>query len=127
MPFKVTARMILELGAELIGSDGVAFYELIKNAFDAGSKHVEVDVVIRIEQAIQAKLYDVALRASLAGHREKTSQQFKDCRENAIKSVRDSAFRADDAITSIKEAESWELLLEAIDKINFIEFRDYGS
>jgi signal transduction histidine kinase len=127
MPFKVTARMILELGAELIGSDGVAFYELIKNAFDAGSKHVEVDVVIRIEQAIQAKLYDAALRASIAGHREKTSLEFRDCRENAIKSVGDSAFRSDDAIASLNEAESWELLLEAIDKINFIEFTDYGS
>lgn len=36
MPFRVTARTILQLGAELISSDAVAFYELIKNAFDAG-------------------------------------------------------------------------------------------
>ncbi len=34
MPFKVTARTILQLGGELISSDGIAFYELIKNAFD---------------------------------------------------------------------------------------------
>lgn len=36
--FKITARTILELGSELISSDIIAFYELIKNAFDANSK-----------------------------------------------------------------------------------------
>lgn len=52
MHFKVTARTILQLGAELISSDAIAFYELIKNAFDAGSKNVTVRVVVRISQAI---------------------------------------------------------------------------
>jgi signal transduction histidine kinase len=37
--FRVTARTILELGSELISSDIIAFYELIKNAFDARSKN----------------------------------------------------------------------------------------
>jgi signal transduction histidine kinase len=36
--FKVTARTVLELGSELISSDIIAFYELIKNAFDARSR-----------------------------------------------------------------------------------------
>lgn len=36
--FTVTARTVLELGSELISSDVIAFYELIKNGFDAGSK-----------------------------------------------------------------------------------------
>ena len=35
--FKICARTVLELGAELISSDVIAFYELIKNAFDAKS------------------------------------------------------------------------------------------
>ncbi|MCB9957174.1 MAG: sensor histidine kinase [Rhodospirillaceae bacterium] len=35
--FKICARAVLELGAELISSDVIAFYELVKNAFDAGS------------------------------------------------------------------------------------------
>ncbi len=48
MPFRVTARTILQLGAELISSDAVAFYELIKNAFDAGSKRVTVRVIERV-------------------------------------------------------------------------------
>lgn len=35
--FKISARTVLELGAELISSDIIAFYELIKNTFDARS------------------------------------------------------------------------------------------
>lgn len=34
MPFKVTANTILQLGGELISSDGMACYETTKNAFD---------------------------------------------------------------------------------------------
>ena len=36
--FKVSARTVLELGSELISSDAIAFYELIKNGADAGTK-----------------------------------------------------------------------------------------
>ena len=36
--FRVSARTVLELGSELISSDVIAFYELIKNSFDAGSR-----------------------------------------------------------------------------------------
>ena len=48
--FKVCARTVLELGAELISSDVIAFYELIKNAFDAGSPtgaEVRFEVTLR--------------------------------------------------------------------------------
>lgn len=36
--FKVSARTVLELGSELISSDIIAFYELVKNSFDARTK-----------------------------------------------------------------------------------------
>lgn len=42
--FSVSARTILELGAELISSDAIALYELIKNAYDAESKRAVVEV-----------------------------------------------------------------------------------
>ncbi len=48
MSFRVAARTLLQLGAELISSDTIAFYELIKNGFDAGSKRVELVFTIRI-------------------------------------------------------------------------------
>jgi signal transduction histidine kinase len=45
MSFKVSARTILQLGSELISSDAVAVYELVKNAIDARSRNgVEIDV-----------------------------------------------------------------------------------
>ena len=50
MSFRVAARTLLHLGAELISSDGVAFYELIKNGLDAGSRTVRIDVVITLPQ-----------------------------------------------------------------------------
>jgi signal transduction histidine kinase len=47
MSFRITARTILQLGAELISSDEVALYELIKNAIDARSKSgVSIDFQI---------------------------------------------------------------------------------
>lgn len=48
MAFKVKARVLLELGAELISSDGIALYELIKNAIDAGSESIEVRVCVAL-------------------------------------------------------------------------------
>lgn len=48
MPFSISARTLLELGKELISSDEVAIYELIKNAVDAGSPYVEISVQVVI-------------------------------------------------------------------------------
>ncbi|MCX4164594.1 MULTISPECIES: sensor histidine kinase [Paraburkholderia] len=50
------ARVLLELGAELISSDAVALYELIKNGIDAGSKRVEIDVNIIMQPSSQREL-----------------------------------------------------------------------
>ena len=50
MSFNITARTILHLGADLISSDAVAIYELIKNSIDAKSRNgvtVNVEIVIR--------------------------------------------------------------------------------
>lgn len=51
MSFRIMARTILELGAELISSDGVALYELIKNSIDAGSRKVEIGVHVPVTRS----------------------------------------------------------------------------
>ena len=51
MSFQITARTILHLGAELISSDAVALYELIKNAIDAQSNSVRIDFEIVIQES----------------------------------------------------------------------------
>ena len=48
MSFSFEARTLLALGKELISTDEVALYELIKNAVDAGSPKVEIDVRSRL-------------------------------------------------------------------------------
>jgi len=44
--FRFAPRALLELGKELISSDEVAIYELIKNGIDAGSPRVEIEARI---------------------------------------------------------------------------------
>ena len=45
--FKICARTVLELGAELISSDVIAFYELIKNAFERRDLQPERKFVLK--------------------------------------------------------------------------------
>ena len=115
--FKICARTVLELGAELISSDVIAFYELIKNAFDAGSpngaeilfeivmrrndylkcRHRAVDGTVDIDQ-IKADAYD-ALNSS---------------------APRDSLDRFRAAISEAEDAESF---IDALDAAYAVENR----
>lgn len=56
--FRITARTVLELGSELISSDIIAFYELIKNGFDAGTKSgvdIHFNIVLRRNYYLAAR------------------------------------------------------------------------
>ncbi len=52
--FRITARTVLELGSELISSDIIAFYELIKNGFDARTKQ---GVDVKFDIALTRRAY----------------------------------------------------------------------
>jgi signal transduction histidine kinase len=56
MAFKFKARVLLELGAELISSDAVALYELIKNGLDAGSKEIQLRIWIAMQHSAYMQL-----------------------------------------------------------------------
>ena len=47
--FRISARALRQLGAELITSDDVALNELIKNAFDADSPRVAVNIQASVD------------------------------------------------------------------------------
>jgi signal transduction histidine kinase len=56
--FRITARTVLELGSELISSDIIAFYELIKNGFDAKTKRgveIHFSVLLRKNDYLSLK------------------------------------------------------------------------
>ncbi|MER9519366.1 ATP-binding protein [Mesorhizobium sp. M0614] len=65
MSFTFEARTLLELGKELISSDEVALYELIKNAVDAGSTRVEILVTVEITHT---DFKEIVARVEEEGH-----------------------------------------------------------
>lgn len=56
MGIEFKARVLLELGAELISSDGVAIYELVKNAIDAKSPTIEISISIVLQHSSYQEL-----------------------------------------------------------------------
>ena len=58
MKFRFAARVIAQLGAELISSDDIAIYELIKNAFDAGSDRVKIEITYLVSVTDVARVQD---------------------------------------------------------------------
>jgi signal transduction histidine kinase len=75
MSFTFEARTLLELGKELISTDEVALYELIKNAVDAGSERVEIIITVHLSHTeyrnaknmIEAEESRPAVRRALEG------------------------------------------------------------
>lgn len=129
--FKVTARTVLELGSELISSDAIAFYELIKNGIDAGTKNgvsIYFEIVLgrrdyresksRILQAIQNEEQDEILtleelRLEISGKLNTEAEEIWD-NANAL----------------IEKASTLKALLQALEKIdslNSITISDTGS
>ena len=59
MAFEFKARVLLELGGELISSDAIALYELVKNSLDAESPSVQVDIRIGMQHSTYQQLMNV--------------------------------------------------------------------
>src|SRR5687767_7729634 len=125
MSFKVTARTILQLGAELISSDAIAFYELIKNAFDAKSKNVDVRVVVRIPHNIVIDCLQ-ELNENRT-NRNYVANRFAHIRKKLVDNINHELSDAQDfqnQIEKIDDADDLELLIR---KSNYIVFNDQGD
>ena len=124
MAFKVSARIVLELGSELISSDFVAIYELAKNSVDAESEWVSITMQVVIKKSI--------FQEALEGINEKKNN-LADVRKNLFahmeKGAPDSAKREFKKL--ILEAgdnpDNFEKALRiAYERQNWIEVRDAG-
>ena len=113
--FKICARTVLELGAELISSDVIAFYELIKNAFDAGSPS---GTEIRFEIALRRNDYLKFRHLATAGLAD--IEQLKTDVANALdqSAPQESLERFRQAI---HDAEELEAFVEALDTAYAVE------
>lgn len=128
MSFRVTARTLLQLGAELISSDAVAFFELVKNAFDAGSPRADIDVVNRLNHTIcDAQRNLISSYKASSPNEEALQGAMVECKEALIDGIDYSAPRADSHARRIRAASSWDELLELIDEANYILIEDTGS
>lgn len=81
MAIQFKARVLLELGAELISSDAVALYELVKNAIDAQATKVRIDVDIVLQHSAFTALHRWL---STADSDEFDAAEFKDALKKVI-------------------------------------------
>jgi len=126
MNFKVNARTILQLGSELISSDAIAFYELIKNAFDAGSEYVNVKIIVRVSQSLLNKLLDKIEDAAGKSNREK-----EELRKSIISQldgqIDTTSVNAESLRKRILTSTSIEDLYRTLQRANYIQFGDTGE
>lgn len=134
MNFRVSARTILHLGSELISSDGVAFYELIKNSLDAGAKQIDIDVVY----CLPFSVYSEILREM--GEDREVPQPIRDKERNragrrswqqlrdlAIDSVIDGTPGSSDLKRKMRLATTRSSFLNELRDANLIKVEDNGS
>jgi signal transduction histidine kinase len=129
MSFRVTARTILQLGAELISSDAVAFYELIKNAFDAGSPRAEISVVCRISHD------SIVVLREMIADAEEESEEGDAIPSNVINDIKDmlktevdlGAPSAAEYTKSVDKAHTLDELKLLLDEANYIDIQDTGE
>ena len=120
--FRVSARTILQLGGELISSDGIAFYELIKNAVDAGAKKIHVEVCMQLPLAAIQRVRTVTEQSRSLGKND-----LKALKAEIAASILMDAPDKDGLRESIAGADSLDQLLAAVIEANSITFRDTGS
>lgn len=121
MSFRITARTILQLGAELISSDGIAFYELIKNAFDAGSRRVDIDVFVRLDHDAYK-----AYQKTLSDYSDESATNLEEFKGRILEDLDITAPRVDDLSDRVMFSSSFRELASVLDDANFIEIKDSG-
>ena len=123
MGFKVAARMILELGAELISSDAVALYELAKNSIDAESKWVSIKIQVVLKRSHFLEATEaIANDANLTAIRDRLLSNLEpDAPPAARLLLHDNILNAGDSPKRFVQA-----LTAAYHNHNWIEVRDSG-
>lgn len=138
MNFRVSARIVSQLGAELISSDDIAVYELVKNGFDAQSEHVEVNVTYRASIALVRKLQEPAflvLRAQ--GYYAKCEESVKNEIERRLEQLSSgelsnnfctlSPKQIGALVHEIRDSATVGEAVGVLGKVNSVDIIDYGQ
>ena len=125
MSFRVLARTLIQLGAELISSDAVALLELIKNAFDAGSSRVKIEVVVRIPIPNLREVKD-RIR-ELANDGVHARLELEHVKSTTIDAIDPMAPYSEELANRVRRVKNPSELLELIDESNFLSVEDSGE
>src|SRR5713226_6565015 len=127
MSFKVSSRTVFLLGADLISSDGIALYELIKNAFDAHSPDVEIQVLVRMPSpAYDENARSLRRESAVRVGKQVAERTLRGWQETLSHSVDHTAPKAERLRDMFRDATSIEALLDALESANYIEILDAG-
>ena len=124
MSFRINARTILHLGSELISSDAIAIYELIKNAYDAGSLSVQVAVECRLPRRMQRSALEALAGAAQAG--SKDGRLLERLKAECLAGVLPDAPGAGALRQRITEARTAAALAQAVRAANAVVVSDQG-
>ncbi len=127
MAFRVSARTILHLGRDLISSDAVAIYELIKNAVDAQSEYVRLDVLVRIrhpEYLVLAEELNEIQENDSAGI--VTGATLEQMHSKILRAVDVTAPEIPALRKELKSARTWKDLRLAFESANTLTIHDRG-
>ncbi|UXN67934.1 ATP-binding protein (plasmid) [Devosia neptuniae] len=134
MNFRIAARTILHLGAELISSDGVALYELIKNSYDAKSPNAQIAVVMSLSRGVQRDVlagidaFREAERVPAGAGPQQTERHLIDrLKVLCLKGIIDSAPNAAQTRDAIAGAISLDTLKHVVQEANWISIADQGT
>lgn len=135
MSFKVAARTILELGAELISTDSIALYELIKNSYDAGSKRatIEIHTVLKFSELRNFRKRVDAARLVLLAEEDDEDDLVERLRMELVGRLDSSApaEKREIFIEAMNEADSIDELTQAVEEqfeeLNYIDVVDTGD
>src|SRR5215217_648614 len=122
--FKVSARTILELGSELISSDIIAFYELIKNGFDARTRN---GVEIHFNVALRRN--DFLILQNIAAQKNRSLEELKSAALGRLNpNAGDELLEETESkIRAAKDEEDFVAKLKQVYRLGNIVVSDTGS
>ncbi len=118
------ARVLLELGAELISSDGMALYELIKNGLDAGSDEIGIEIQVVMQPSMKRSLLRKWKDARLAWRPEAFLAEVEAGIDGGAPTDAVAAFTG--ALQAGSRSEALASLDDACAKFSFIKVVDSG-
>ena len=128
MSFRVAARTLIHLGSELISSDAVALFELVKNGYDAGSSRVTIDVVVRIpHQKARQLLERLDSARGNQNHLLNQPPDIEELRTEILKAIDPVAPGSDSFARLVEQATGIQAIYEALLECNYLVVSDTGE